>query len=169
MKFLASLASLVLLLLSGISYGTTLRGISQIELIEQADLIVNVKPLAHSSHWRGGRIYTTYNVRVTEYLLGEGPGELNVELLGGEVDGIAQTVSGIPNLPLQIPKLLFLRKAPNRSAFIPLQLGLGIFSFDKEQRHWQPSAGDVRILGSSPGPVLLENLRQDISALRGSK
>ena len=169
MKFLASIVSLVLLSLSGISYGTTLQGINQTQLIQQAELIVNVTPVAHSSHWRGGRIYTHYNVKVTEYLLGQGPAELNIELLGGQVNGIAQTVSGVPQLPLQEPKLLFLKKAPDRRAFIPIRLGLGIYRYDDSSRYWSPSTHDLRFLGETPKPVVLDELRETISTLRGSQ
>lgn len=167
MKFLASIVSLVLLSLSGISYGTTLQGISQKQLVQEADLIVHVTPLTHSSHWRRGRIYTHYNVRVTEYLLGQGPAELNIELLGGEVNGIAQTVSGVPQMPLQEPKLLFLKKAPDRRAFTPIRLGLGIYRYDDARRYWSPSTHDLRVLGETPKPVVLDELRKSISTLRG--
>jgi len=169
MKFLAFVVSLLLLSLSGISYGTTLQGITQTQLIQQADLIVNVTPLARSSQWRGGRIYTTYDVQVTEYLLGQGPTELHVELLGGQVNGIAQTVSGVPTLPLQEPKLLFLKRDSQRKTLIPIQLGLGVYRYDHTLRHWIPSTHDLRVLGETPQPVALDKLRDAIITLRGTK
>ena len=169
MKFLASIVSLVLLSLSANSYGTTLQGISQRQLVQEADLIVHVTPLAHSSHWHRGRIYTHYNVKVMEYLLGQGPAKLNIELLGGQVNGIAQTVSGVPKLKLQEPKLLFLKRAPDRSAFIPIRLGLGIYRYDDSRRYWSPSTHDLRVLGETPKPVGLDELRETISTLRGSQ
>ena len=168
MKFLTPLVSLLLLsLFPPTANATTLQGLTQAQLIEQADLIVQVSPISKSSQWRGGRIYTNYTVRVSEYLLGSGADSLELELLGGEINGIAQRVSGVPELPLQHARLLFLKKHPQHLTFTPIQLGLGIFHYDEKQKAWIPTTQDLRVLGQSPAPVLIQELRQRINHLRG--
>ena len=170
MKFLTALMSLVLLSLPTTPVlATTLQGLTQAQLIQQADLIVQVRPVSKASEWRGGRIFTNYTVDVSEYLLGEGPRTLQIELLGGEVNGIAQTVSGVPELPLEHSRLLFLKKHPRQSKFTPIQLGLGIFRYDEISRAWLPSTQESRVLGDTPQPLSVETLRNQIQSLRGKR
>ena len=73
---------------------------------------------------------------MSDYLAGAGPKELQVELLGGQVEGLAQHVSGVPVLKLEEPKLLFLRQNRKELSFSPIQLGLGVFSFDAIKKTW---------------------------------
>ena len=110
MRLFTMLTSFIVLSLGLTTHATTLAGLNQAELIQRADVIVHATPIHQISEWRGSRIVTIYTLSVSDYLAGAGPKELQVELLGGQVEGLAQHVSGVPVLKLEEPKLLFASK-----------------------------------------------------------
>ena len=169
MKRFATLTSLIVLLLGLPTHATTLAGLNQAELIQRADIIVHATPVQQISRWQGSRIVTTYTLSVSDYLAGTGPKELHVQLLGGQVEGLAQHVSGVPVLQLEQPKILFLRQNPKGLSFSPIQLGLGVFSFDAAKKTWGPELGEVHILGPVPHSASFDELKVRIKALRARK
>ena len=169
MKLFTTLTSLIVLLLGPTAHATTLAGLNQAELIQRADVIVHATPVQQKSQWQGSRIVTTYTLSVSDYLVGAGPKELYVQLLGGQVEGLAQHVSGVPVLKLEEPKILFLRQNSKDLSFSPIQLGLGVFSFDATKKTWGPELGDVHILGPVPLSASLDELKVRIKALRAPK
>ena len=169
MKLFTTLTSLVVLLLGLTTHATTLVGLNQTELIQRADIIVHATPIHQISQWQGSRIVTTYTLSVSDYLAGAGPKELQVQLLGGQIEGLAQHVSGVPVLKLEEPKILFLRQNPESRSFSPIQLGLGVFSFDAIKETWGPELGDVHILGQVPLSASFAELKVRIKTLRARK
>lgn len=151
------------------SLASTLKGISTYELIQEADLIIEATPVFAESQWQSGRIFTRYTMQVEEYFFGDGAATIEVELLGGEINGIAQSVSGVPRLALGTTRLLFLRKHPQGLRFTPIQLGLGVYDFDQTRKAWTPNTADLNVLGTTPQPISVSELRRQIEKRRGRK
>lgn len=64
-------------------------------LVKTAELIVVGEVIGAQPRWRDGRIVTTVKVRNDGALKGSGEAVVELEVLGGEIDGIAQRVEGM--------------------------------------------------------------------------
>jgi hypothetical protein len=110
---------------------TTVEKFTLDDLVEKSGRIVVGKCISRDSRWndRNTLILTTARIAVSESLKGSSDGFVNVVNVGGTLDGITQTVSGMPVLEPEEEVLLFLEPSKNG--------------------HWQPlgmSQGKFRIL-----------------------
>jgi hypothetical protein len=110
---------------------TTVEKFSLDDLVQKSGRIVVGKCVSRESRWndRITLILTTARFTVSEPLKGPSDGFVNVVTVGGTLDGITQTVSGMPVFEPEEEVLLFLEPSKNG--------------------HWQPlgmSQGKFRIL-----------------------
>ena len=110
---------------------TTVEKFTLDDLVQKSGRIVVGKCISRESRWndRNTLILTTARIAVSESLKGSSDGFVNVVTVGGTLDGITQTVSGMPVLEPEEEVLLFLEPSKNG--------------------HWQPlgmSQGKFRIL-----------------------
>jgi len=110
---------------------TTVEKFTLDDLVQKSGRIVVGKCISRESRWndRNTLILTTARFVVSEPLKGSSDGFVNVVTVGGTLDGITQTVSGMPVFEPEEEVLLFLEPSKNG--------------------HWQPlgmSQGKFRIL-----------------------
>jgi len=112
-------------------FPTTVEKFTLDDLVQKSGRIIVGKCISHESRWndRNTLILTTARFVVSESLKGSSDGFVNVVTVGGTLDGITQTVSGMPAFEPEEEVLLFLEPSKNG--------------------HWQPlgmSQGKFRIL-----------------------
>ncbi|MCI0420933.1 MAG: hypothetical protein L0387_00865 [Acidobacteria bacterium] len=112
-------------------FPTTVEKFTLDDLVQKSSRIIVGKCLSRESRWndRNTIILTTVRIAVSEPLKGSSDGFINVVTVGGTLDGITQTVSGMPVFEPEEEVLLFLEPSKNG--------------------HWQPlglSQGKFRIL-----------------------
>lgn len=78
-------------------------------LTARAQIVALGRVTASEARWREGRIVTTVAFAPSQTLKGPAQEALQVEILGGEVEGIAQKVSGMPQFEVGEEVVLFLR------------------------------------------------------------
>ena len=98
---------------------STLYSIS--DMNDLSSRVVQGEIIEKDSYYKNGKIYSTLLVQVDKTYTGINESELEIEVLGGEVDGITMSVSGLPNLEIGQQSLLFL----NHDKL--LGLGQGVF------------------------------------------
>jgi hypothetical protein len=113
------------------SFSTTVEKFTLDDLVQKSGRIIVGKCISRESRWndRNTLILTTARFVVSEPLKGSSDGFVNVVTVGGTLDGITQTVSGMPVFEPEEEALLFLEPSKNG--------------------HWQPlglSQGKFRIL-----------------------
>lgn len=86
--------------------------------------VVQGEIIEKDSYYKNGKIYSTLLVQVDKTYTGISENELEIEVLGGEVDGITMNVSGLPSLNVGQQSLLFL----NHDKL--LGLGQGVFHIE---------------------------------------
>jgi len=131
MRKLICLLALTLLASSLQALATTVERFTLDDLVQKSGRIVVGKCISRESRWndRNTLILTTARIAVSEPLKGSSDGFVNVVTVGGTLDGITQTVSGMPVFEPEEEVLLFLEPSKNG--------------------HWQPlgmSQGKFRIL-----------------------
>lgn len=89
------LAGLVGLLVVGTAHATVIEKLALDGLVADAEAIVVGRVLDRTSHFEGRRILTHVRIETEAVLKGSPPAIVTIEVLGGEVDGIAQKVSGM--------------------------------------------------------------------------
>lgn len=82
-------------------------------LVNTAELIVVGEVLSSKAAWREGRIVTTVQVRNDGAIKGEAPGTIAVEVLGGEIGGLGQSVKGMARFSPGERVAIFLQRAPS--------------------------------------------------------
>jgi hypothetical protein len=107
-SFLTMFASFPLL-------ATTVEKFTLDDLVQKSGRIVIAKCISRESRWndRGTLILTTARFVVSEPLKGSADGFVNVVTVGGTLDGITQTVSGMPAFEPEEEALLFLEPSKN--------------------------------------------------------
>ena len=92
------------------------------ELVNEAQLIVRAKVTSVHCAWvesPHGRVIKTYvTMEVLRRLKGEAPAELTLQFLGGEIDGQAMRVSGMPRFAVGQVEIVFV--SGNGTRFCPL-------------------------------------------------
>jgi len=131
MRKLICLLALTLLASSLQALATTVERFTLDDLVQKSGRIIVGKCISSESRWndRNTLILTTARFAVSEPLKGSSDGFVNVVTVGGTLDGITQTVSGMPVFEPEEEVLLFLEPSKNG--------------------HWQPlgmSQGKFRIL-----------------------
>lgn len=75
---------------------TTLVRMELEKISETARVIVRARCVANSTNWDAGEIWTFTSFEVQEVWKGQAPPQITVRLLGGKVENLTSTVSGIP-------------------------------------------------------------------------
>jgi hypothetical protein len=92
------------------------------ELIQNADTVVRSEVVSTRCEWRGEgtnrRIVTMVRLRIERCLVGEAAQEIEIQMLGGKLDGKGLEVSGMPNFHTGDRDILFIRN--NGKSFCPL-------------------------------------------------
>ena len=94
---------------------TTVEKFTLDDLVQKSGRIVVGKCISSESRWndRNTLILTTTRFSVSEPLKGSSDGFVNVVTVGGTLDGITQTVSGMPVFEPEEEVLLFLEPSKN--------------------------------------------------------
>jgi len=105
---------------------TTVEKFTLEDLVQKSGRIFVGKCISRETRWndRNTLILTTARFAVREPLKGAGDGFVNVVTVGGTVDGITQTVSGMPVFEPEEDVLLFLEQSKNGD-WQPLGLSQG--------------------------------------------
>lgn len=91
---------------------TTLQRMTLEELAAATPAIARVRILASEPRIDGGRIWTLWQMEVTESFKGSLAGRISVRLLGGKAGGFVSKVEGVPRFSLQEEAILFLQRTP---------------------------------------------------------
>jgi hypothetical protein len=96
-------------------FPTTVEKFTLDDLVQKSGRIIVGKCIARESRWndRNTLILTTARFLVSERLKGSSDGYVNVVTVGGTLDGITQTVSGMPVFEPEEDVLLFLEPSKN--------------------------------------------------------
>ena len=78
------------------------------DLNDLSSRVVQGEIIEKDSYYKNGKIYSTLLVQVDKTYTGISEQELEIEVLGGKVDGITMQVSGLPSLDIGQQSLLFL-------------------------------------------------------------
>lgn len=82
-------------------------------LVKTADLIVVGEVLSTKAAWREGRIVTTVQVRNDGAIKGAGDATIAIEVLGGQIKGLGQSIKGMATFSPGERVAVFLQKAPS--------------------------------------------------------
>ena len=82
--------------------------ISISELSDLSSRVIQGEVINKNSYFKNGKIYSKLLIQVDKTYTGISESELEIELLGGVVDGIEMNVSGLPSLDVGQQSLLFL-------------------------------------------------------------
>jgi hypothetical protein len=104
---------------------TTVRSASLDDLIQTSTNVVRGRVVASSVAMRGPAIYTLYTVQVLDRWKGAAAGQLDVQVPGGTLNGVQQSVAGAPQLIIGSQYVFFLWTAPS-GANLPLGLTQGV-------------------------------------------
>lgn len=87
---------------------TTMEKLSIERMANAAHTIVRATCISTSTRWESGEIWTVTSFQVTETWKGAEAQEVDVHLLGGAVEGLASSVSGVPRFRTGEDVILFL-------------------------------------------------------------
>jgi hypothetical protein len=151
-SFLTLFASLTLL-------STTVEKFTLDDLVEKSGRIVVGKCISRESRWndRNTLILTTARFAVSEQLKGSSDGFVNVVTVGGTLDGITQTVSGMPAFEPEEEVLLFLEASKNGD-WQPLGLSQGKFRIIRNRQ-----TGEEELVHSLSGLELYDPASRSLS------
>lgn len=92
-------------------------------LTQKADLVVVGTVARTDARWVEGRIVTRVVLKTSQVLKGTTADEVTVEVLGGEVDGIAQRVSGMAAFTVGEEAVVFLERHAETNRVVGLAQG----------------------------------------------
>lgn len=110
-RILVALALVVLVLAAAPSTASTFLAMSDVELVTQAEAVVQGRVISQRSLWdqTGTVIVTESVVRVQSVLVGEAPRFVTVKTAGGEVGDFAVEAAGFPKFHDRENVILFLQ------------------------------------------------------------
>jgi hypothetical protein len=115
---------------------TIVKSLSLDEMVKSADVVVHGRVERRVASWNEERtrIYTVSEIRVEESLKGPArAGEvLRVRQLGGEVDGIAQTIAGNAKLAEGEEVILFLDRDEEKGLHYVVGMAQGKYAVDRK-------------------------------------
>ena len=151
-SFLTLFASLPLL-------STTVEKFTLDDLVQKSGRIVIGKCISRESRWndRNTLILTTARFTVSEPLKGSNDGFVSVVTVGGTLDGITQTVSGMPAFEPEEEVLLFLEASKNGD-WQPLGLAQGKFRILRNRQ-----TGEEEFVHSLSGLELYDPANRSLS------
>jgi len=134
MKMLKALACAVAVFaVPAIALGAVMVKLETKDLAGQADAVVVGTVTASKAQWNEGKtkIITLSTVKIAETVKGDLKGEVPVRTFGGEVDGLAQLVPGMPQFAKDEEVVLFLKSEDK--AWHVVGLGQGKFTVLREK------------------------------------
>ncbi|MEM7244833.1 MAG: hypothetical protein AAF533_05785 [Acidobacteriota bacterium] len=167
MQRLLTVLAVVLLagaLVSGSSEAASLRHLSIERLAAASEACVLARVVDSTVGWSdsGRVIVTTYTLEQEEVLAGEPPpGPLTLTRVGGELDGLALTHDGMPELTVGETAALFLRERAH-GHYVISGLRQGVF-----RRHGDELVRDLRGINGAPSRferLSLDDLRSRVRA-----
>jgi len=138
---------------------TTVEKFTLDDLVQKSGRIVVGKCIARESRWndRNTLILTTSRIVVSEPLKGSSDGFVNVITVGGTLDGITQTVSGMPIFEPEEEVLLFLEPSKN-GHWQPLGMSQGKFRILRNRQ-----TGEQEVIHSLSGLELYDPASRSLS------
>lgn len=114
-KFLPSIFYLFLIAMTAPAIATTMVALTQEDLIERADLVVQGRILDVRSFWNKEKtaILTEARVQVEDALVGKPGPVIAVRTIGGQVGDVRIVFEGGPELKAGDRQLLFLKRHPD--------------------------------------------------------
>jgi len=144
---------------------TTVEKFTLDDLVQKSGRIIVGKCISRESRWndRNTLILTTARFAVSEPLKGSSDGFVNVVTVGGTLDGITQTVSGMPVFEPEEEVLLFLEPSKN-SHWQPLGLSQGKFRILRNRQ-----TGEEEVVHSLSGLELYDPANRSLSQEKPSR
>jgi len=138
---------------------TTVEGLTLEGLVQKSGRIIVGKCLSTESRWndQSTLILTTSRFAVSEAIKGSSDGFVTVTTIGGTLNGITQTVSGMPQFVEQEEVLLFLESARD-GKWQPLGLSQGKFRILKNRL-----TGESEVVHSLSGLQLYDPVTRELS------
>jgi len=138
---------------------TTVEKFSLDDLVQKSGRIIVGKCISSESRWndRNTLILTTARFTVSEPLKGSSDGFVNVVTVGGTLDGITQTVSGMPVFEPEEEVLLFLEPSKN-GQWQPLGMSQGEFRILRNRQ-----TGEQEVVHSLSGLELYDPASRSLS------
>src|SRR5262249_9263656 len=152
--------SLGLALLASIpGAATTVEKLTLDDLVQKSGRIIVGKCVSRHSHWndRNTLILTTARFAVSEPIKGSSDTFVDVVTVGGTLDGITQTVSGMPVFEPEDQALLFLEPSKN-GYWQPLGLAQGKFRILRNKQ-----TGEEEVFNSLSGLDLYDPANRSLS------
>jgi hypothetical protein len=131
------------------AYATTVRSASLDELIQLSSSVVRGQVVASSTALKGSLIYTHYTVQVLDQWKGLAMGQVDVQIPGGTLGAMQQSIAGAPQLTIGSQYIFFLWTAPS-GANLPLGLSQGVLNVTSD------TAGNTTVI-RPPSEVLALN------------
>ena len=115
-------------------FSTTVEKLSLEDLVHKSSRIVVGTCVSTESRWNGKNtlILTTSTVEISDQIKGETDGVIRVVTVGGTINGITQTVSGMPQFESGEEVILFLEPSKN-TGWQPLGLAQGKLRITKNR------------------------------------
>lgn len=138
---------------------TTVEKFTLDDLVQKSGRIIVGKCISSESRWndRNTLILTTARFAVSEPLKGSSDGFVNVVTVGGMLDGITQTVSGMPVFEPEEEVLLFLEPSKN-GQWQPLGMSQGKFRILRNRQ-----TGEQEVVHSLSGLELYDPASRSLS------
>lgn len=130
---LCSLLCGALLHFPAAAHSTVVEPLNISELAAQSHRVVRATVVArYVLPHRGdrGEIYTRVELQVREYLLGDGPGQITVQQLGGQIGDLRMVISGNAEFEVGQEVIVFLDYAPEFELHYVVGLAQGLFVID---------------------------------------
>lgn len=164
-------AVLMALLMGVVAQGSIARRLSLEELSGYASNIVVGQCVARECAWNAdhSQIVTVARYQVAEDLKGSLADTVDVESLGGEVDGVGMYVPGMPSFDIGRHDVLFLQKRPN-APFEVVGLGQGQFRISFPAKTSAPVVDQtiegIQLIGPGDGRLARQSYSQFVRLLR---
>jgi hypothetical protein len=141
------------------AFSTTVEKFTLDDLVQKSGRIIVGKCISSESRWnaRNTLILTTVRFAVSEPLKGSSDGFVNVVTVGGTLDGITQTVSGMPVFEPEEEVLLFLEPSKN-GQWQPLGMSQGKFRILRNRQ-----TGEQEVVHSLSGLELYDPASRSLS------
>jgi hypothetical protein len=141
-------------------FSTTVEKFTLEDLVHKAGGILIAKCLSTQSRWNDQNtlILTTSRFAVSERLKGSSNGFVEVVTVGGTLDGVTQTVSGMPEFRPEEEVLLFLEPSKNGN-WQPLGMSQGKFRIVKNQL-----TGESEVVHAVSGLQLYDPVTRSLSS-----
>ena len=146
-----------------VGHATVVLPLEVAELAAQSTRVVRGQVMASyvlPERGERGEIYTRTDIRVLEYLQGDGPREVTVQQLGGQLGELALQLAGNARLVPGREVIVFLDHDPERELHFVVGLAQGAFEIDRTGPaptvHRDLSGLSFYVVGAPPAPQLAQ-------------